>query len=100
MQIVLELVEVEAEVAPQRLRASSSRHRRLPDSRHEEGAQQAAARTEQQGEDCGTQDVVGARAPEALIGLAENRDQLIAGNLVQLRVVAFEHVETHRLFTK
>src|SRR5487761_272357 len=31
MQIVLELVEVEAEVAPRRLRASSSRHRRLPD---------------------------------------------------------------------
>ena len=42
MQIVLELVEVQAEVAPQRLRASSSRHRRLPDSRNEEGAQQAA----------------------------------------------------------
>src|SRR2546421_2134621 len=42
MQIVLELIEVEAEVAPRRLWATSSRHRRLPDSRHQEGAQQAA----------------------------------------------------------
>src|ERR1700730_7112031 len=42
MQIVLKLIEVEAEVAPRRLWATSSCHRRLPDSRHQEGAQQAA----------------------------------------------------------
>src|SRR6266851_5978580 len=42
MQIVLELVEVKAEVTARRWRTSRARHRRLPDSRHQEGAQQAA----------------------------------------------------------
>src|SRR5260370_38527390 len=46
------------------------------------------------------QDGVGGWTAESLVGLAENRDQLVACNLVQLRVVAFEHVETHGLFTK
>src|SRR5260370_40038536 len=46
------------------------------------------------------QDGVGGWTAESLVGLAENRDQLVACNLVQLRVVAFENVETHGLFTK
>src|SRR5260370_31707894 len=46
------------------------------------------------------QDGVGGWTAESLVGLAENRDQLVACNLVQLRVVAFENVETHGVFTK
>jgi len=61
---------------------------------------ESASRTEQQSEHSGAQDVVGTRSPEPLVSLSEKRDQLIACDLVQVRVVALEQIETDWLVAK
>src|SRR5450759_2938113 len=55
-----------------------------------------ASGSEEQRQHRRPQDVIGARAPEALIRLAEDGDQLIARDLVQIGILAVEDVEAHR----
>ena len=61
---------------------------------------QAAARVPHKRENRGAQQVVCPWSPEPFVCLAEDRDYLIARDLVLIRVVALEQIETDRLFAK